>query len=146
MRFEIARRADDRGALVGGNSHGDHVALDELAEVDAGIEMAGDEVEAHLVVRGDVEDDVGIGTREWAELRCQHHRRRQRRDDESHAPRRPIAKRRDLSERVSDVGQRRVKASDELVARISRCDAPGCPRQQPNANLLLKSFDRMAQC
>lgn len=68
MRFEVSRRADNRGALVGGDSHGDHVAVDELAEVDAGIEMAGHEVEAHLVGRCDVEDDIGIGAREWAEF------------------------------------------------------------------------------
>ena len=57
---EVRRRAHDGRALIHGHSHGDHVALDELAEVDARVEVPGDEIEAHLVRCRDVEDDVGV--------------------------------------------------------------------------------------
>src|SRR4029450_3858847 len=54
MRVEIRGRADDRRALIRRHSYGDHVALDELAEVNARIEVPGDEIEVHLVGRRDV--------------------------------------------------------------------------------------------
>ena len=85
MRVEIRRRADDGRALIGGHSHGDHVALDELTEVNARVEVPGDKIEAHFVGRRDVEHDVGVGLRKCAEFRRQHHRRRQGRHDETHA-------------------------------------------------------------
>ena len=129
MVFEVLRRADDRRALVGGDSYGDHVAFDELAKMDAGIEMAGHEIEAHLVGRRDIEDDIGVCMRECSERRREHHRRRERRDDETYATRRPFSKPRDLPERFSDVCQRRIKASDELLAGVGRRDAPRRPRQ-----------------
>src|SRR6187549_2587911 len=50
-------------------SRGDYVALDEFPEVDAGVEVTGDEIHAHLIRRRDVDDDVGVGMSECPELR-----------------------------------------------------------------------------
>jgi hypothetical protein len=145
MRFEVRRRPDDRGALVGRDAHRDHVALDELAEVDAGIEVSGDEIEARFVRRRDVEDDVGIGARKRAKLRGEHHRRRQWRDDQTHAAGRPFAQAGDVLERTANVRQRGIKASDELFARVGWRNAARGPRQQPNPDLLFESIDGMAE-
>ena len=41
---KYCRRDDDGGALLPRDLHGHHVALEELAEVDAGVEAAGDQV------------------------------------------------------------------------------------------------------
>jgi hypothetical protein len=45
VRLEIRRRADEGNAHVLADADGDHVALDELANLDACVVFAGDEVE-----------------------------------------------------------------------------------------------------
>jgi hypothetical protein len=69
-------------------------------------------LDAHLVGRRDVEDDIGIAARERSELRREHHDRRQRRANEPYAARRPLSKPRDLPYCISDIGQRRIQATD----------------------------------
>src|SRR5438552_6785582 len=55
VRTEVRWGGDDGGALLTRDLHGHHVALEELAEVDAGVEPAGDQVAAAVVLGGDVE-------------------------------------------------------------------------------------------
>ena len=88
----------------------------------ARVEVSGDKVQPHLIRCCDVEDHVGIRACKCTELRCEHRGGRQWRDDETHAPHRSIAQIRDLSERISDVCQRRIEAGDQLRAGVvSRC-------------------------
>jgi len=46
--------------VIAGDADGDHVLLEELAEVDAGVEAPGDEIAA-AVAGGHVEHDLGEG-------------------------------------------------------------------------------------
>jgi len=40
VRFEVAQRGDDGGTVVARYARGDHVAFDELAQVDACVETS----------------------------------------------------------------------------------------------------------
>ena len=71
MRVEVAGRGHDGGALLARDPHGGHVALEELAEVDARIVASRDEVAARVVFARDVEHDVRVRARECRELRTQ---------------------------------------------------------------------------
>ena len=64
---------DDRPPDVGPDSHGDHVLLDELTQMDAGVESCADEIDPSLLGRGQVDLDVRVVAGELAELRRQHH-------------------------------------------------------------------------
>src|SRR5262245_48010306 len=118
MRVEIRRRTDDGRALVGGYSHRDHVALDELTEVNTRVEATRYEIEPHFVRRRDVEHDVWIGIRECRELRRKHHRRRQRRDDQAHAPGRTLTLFGNPVQYRRHITQRRTQTADELLTRV----------------------------
>ena len=54
---QVLRRGDDGGALIRRDAHRDHVALDELAQLDARVEAGGHEVDA-VVAHADVHRDV----------------------------------------------------------------------------------------
>ena len=60
MRVEVRGRRHDRRALLACHPDRDHVALDELAEVNAGVEAARDQVASRVVFARDVERDIGV--------------------------------------------------------------------------------------
>ena len=82
MRGEVLGRADDGRPLIGRHADRDHVALDEPAEMNAGVEAGADEIEASLLGRGQVEEHVGVVAGELTEFRGEHHPRRQAGRDE----------------------------------------------------------------
>jgi hypothetical protein len=63
MGREVGGRADDHRPQVPRDAHGDHVLLDELAQLDAGIETVGHEAGV-TVRRLDLEQHVRIFPRE----------------------------------------------------------------------------------
>jgi Type I phosphodiesterase / nucleotide pyrophosphatase len=123
MRVEIRRRAHDGRALIGGHSHCNHVALDELTEVNARVEVPADKIEAHFVRRRDVEHDVGVCIRKCAEFRRKHHRRRQRRYDETHASGRAFPAFGNVVQYGRDIPERGTQPAEQLLAGVRRCNA-----------------------
>ena len=59
MRVEVRGRRHDRRALLARHPDRDHVALNELAEVNAGVETARDQVASGIVLARDVKRDIG---------------------------------------------------------------------------------------
>ena len=84
VRLEIRGRADDGCAEIFGHPHGDHVLLYVFAELDAGIEASGHNIEARIV-GGDIEHDVGIVTRKLRQLRSEHRCAGDPRNQQPHA-------------------------------------------------------------
>ena len=114
MSREVVRRTHDGEPVIARHAHGDHVALDRFTEVNASVEARGDELCASLLRRGDIEDDVREPTCKWHQLGCEHHRCRQRCDQQTHTPRRPLAQPNDLIEDGFDFAERGTQATDEL--------------------------------
>jgi hypothetical protein len=50
VRFEVAQRGDDGGTLVARYARGDHVAFDELAQVDACVETSSHGIQRAVAV------------------------------------------------------------------------------------------------
>src|SRR5207247_803944 len=96
-RTGIKRR---RGAIL---SDGDHVLLDELSVMDAGVVPARHEIDSAFI-GGDIEHHVRIVARELTELRSKDRSRGQRRADEPHASRRLVAPSGDLFEGRANIG------------------------------------------
>src|SRR5436190_148299 len=73
-RAPILQDTHKRWPMIPRYSNRDHVPLDELPELDAGVEPGRDEILSPVVNR-DVEHDVRIRVRELSQLRREHHRR-----------------------------------------------------------------------
>lgn len=108
VRLEIAGRADNRRALVARHPDRDHVAFDELAEMNARVEPTGNEVQG-AIVRGDVEHDIGIATGELLELGAEEHLRREAWRDEANGPGRSGAQPGDVLQHRANVRERRAQ-------------------------------------
>src|SRR6516164_696816 len=66
--FEVARRTYYRQLLHRPQGYGDHVTLQRVAQADAGIESAGDDI-AQIVVDRDIERDLRVALAERREAR-----------------------------------------------------------------------------
>src|SRR5215813_10453986 len=66
--FEVARRTYYRQLLHRPQGYGDHVTLQGVAQADAGIESAGDDI-AEIIVERDVERDLRVPLAEGCEVR-----------------------------------------------------------------------------
>ena len=135
---------DDGGALLTRDLHGYHVALEELAEVDAGVEARGDQVTAAVVVGGDVEHDLGMVARELGELRTHRHGDREGRGNQADDAGRLLTESADLGERTVDVFQRGPQPREEPLPGIGRRHGACRTREQADTETLLEPADRMA--
>jgi len=88
------------------DADGDHVLLDELAVVDAGVVPTGHEVHSALI-RRDIQQHVRIVARELPELRSPHRGGGQRRYEQAHASTRRVALPGDLAEGGTNIRERR---------------------------------------
>src|SRR5215813_12643598 len=66
--FEVARRTYHRQLLHRPQGHGDHVTLQRVAQADASIESAGDDI-AEIIVERDIERDLRVPLAERGEVR-----------------------------------------------------------------------------
>ena len=92
--------------MIRRDADGDHVLLDELPVVDAGVVPTRHEIDSAFIGR-DIEHHVRIVARELTELRSEHRSRGKRRHDEAHASRRLVALPGDLSEGGANIRERR---------------------------------------
>jgi hypothetical protein len=81
-----------------------------------------------------------------SELWRKHRHRGVPRCHDAHAPRRFVAKARNLIERAANIRKRGIEMRDQLFAGIGRGNAAGRPREQAHANLFFQSANRMAEC
>src|SRR2546428_11656380 len=107
MRVEIAGRADDGWPQVWGHADHDHVSLDELPQMNAGVETGGDEVDAALVARH-VQHDVGVLADELSQLGAEYRGGGEGRDDQTHATGRPVTQPGNQVQRFANVAERRA--------------------------------------
>jgi hypothetical protein len=84
IRFEIFRRPSDRETHFFGDADGDHVSLDELAELNAGVVFAGAEIDG-VIGSGYLQDNLRIGASKLSQPWQNHHLRRRSRNDESNS-------------------------------------------------------------
>src|SRR5437867_10283394 len=94
-RLEIRRRAHDGRPVIFGDPYSNHVLLDELSEVNAGVEPSSNNIDA-TVVGGDVEDDVRVIAHKLGQFRCEHCHRGKPWHQQTHATRRFVAEPGDL--------------------------------------------------
>ena len=66
--FEVVRRTDYRQLLHPPQGYGDHVTLQRVAQADAGIESAGDNI-AETVIDRNVERDLRVALAERGKVR-----------------------------------------------------------------------------
>jgi hypothetical protein len=80
-RLEILRRSDDRETHLLGDSDGNHVPLDELAKLNAGIVLPGYKID-RVIGGSDLQNNFWVGACEVSQLRQNHHLRGCSWDDE----------------------------------------------------------------
>lgn len=143
MRFEIGGRADDGGAVIGRDTDGDHVLLNVFAEVDSGVETAGDDVHA-VVVGGDLEDDIGEFAGELAELGGEDAVDGEFGQEKADAAGGMVAAAGDLLEGEADFADGGAHTGEELFAGESGGNAAGGPGEQADVELLFEAADGVA--
>src|SRR5258708_36438870 len=102
--------------------------------MNARVETRGNEVDAALI-GGDVEQDVRIVAGKLSELWCEDGWRCKWRHQQAHASGRPVTKRGKVVQRPPNIAERRPQMSQQLFAGFRRCDAPGRPGEQSDADL-----------
>ncbi len=143
-RREIGRRADDRHAQVRPDAHGDHVLGHDPAEADAGVVPLRDDV-GQAIVDGDLDLDVRMVGQESLQGGPEHRFGRVlvRRDaDGAGGLRTELAQRGQLG---VDLVQPGAHGPQQAFARVGRRDAARGAGQQPDAEPLFESTDRVAE-
>ena len=114
----------DGRALLAGDLDRDHVALDELAEVDAGVEASADQVRAAVPFGGDVQHHIGIVAGELREPGPDVHGDRYGRRQQADGAGRLRAQFADLGEHVLDLVERGTQPRQHTLARLRGHLAP----------------------
>ncbi len=103
IRFEISRRPNNREADFFGDADGDHVSMNELAELDTCIVLDGDDVN-RVIGRRYLQKDFRTGARKLSQFGQEHHLRRHPWNDESNP----------ASRRLSMLSRFRYRSLDPL--------------------------------
>jgi hypothetical protein len=141
---EIGRRARHQHPLVRADADRDHVALEALAEPDAGVEALLDDVD-ELLLHRDLDLDVGMVGHQPGELRIKDVARRVAVRADPDRPGGTGAQRGQTFEACLDLVQRRPQGGGELLAGVRRRDAAGGAGQQAQVEPLLEPLDRVAE-
>ena len=141
---ESKGRGDDRRALLPRDLDRDHVALEELTEVDPGVEARRDQVAPAVVFGGDVEHDIRVIAGEFGELRTHRHGDRDRRRKQADGAGRLLAKPADLGESGLDLVEGRPQLRQQTLSRIRRCHVACRACEQTQTQTLLERADRVA--
>lgn len=115
-----------------------------LAEVDAGVEAAGDQVAPDVVLAREVEYHVGIVAGELRQLRPQHRRQHDRRRDRADDAGRLRTEPAHVDERRLDVAEGRTELREQALSRVRGRDGARGPREEPQSEALLERAYRMA--
>jgi hypothetical protein len=90
MEFEIGARAHNRSSVVFGYPNSDHVLFNVFPVVNVCVEASSNDVHP-AVIRGNVQNDIGVIAGELRKLRPQHCRRGKPRHQQTHAAGRLVA-------------------------------------------------------
>ena len=143
-RLKVGGRADDGETHVAGNAHGNHVALDELSDLDAGVVLAGDEVDG--AVRGcDFENDLGVVGSELREPRHQDHAGGGAGDDEAQATGGVLAAATGFGEGVLDAFESRSEIREQGCPGGGGSDAASGASEQLEADAALEGAQSVAE-
>jgi hypothetical protein len=134
---EVVGRGDDEEACLAHDLHGDHVALDLLAEADAGVEPFAHDVARHADHR-DVELDAGMGMHEACEHRRDHQICDRRLHGEPQQAGRLVRVAGGLRGRCRELAERRAHAREQPRACLGQRDAAGGAVEQARAEALLE--------
>jgi hypothetical protein len=127
--LEVVWRTDNRQSQVGAYPHGDHVALDQFANVNPSIKVAGHEING-FVGSGDVKNDIGKRICELPQLRQQHHSNGRTRQDEPQSACRSMAQLAYLRQRSTDSFESWSQVVKKRVACRRRRDMSCRARKQ----------------
>jgi EmrB/QacA subfamily drug resistance transporter len=144
MAREVGGRPDHHRAHLATKPYGDHVALEQLAEPDAGVEAFADQV-GEVVLDAQIQRDARIGGEEVHQHRLQQRARDDLRHGQAQRARRGAAALAQLLERRVDRAERWLDAREQLAAGVSEADPPGRALEEAHAQPLLELAHRLAQ-
>src|SRR5215831_2680328 len=104
--------------MIGRHAHGNHVLLDVLSKMNASIEMVCNDVPA-AIIRGDIENDVGIPTDQFPKFRGDH-RECITRYEQAHTASRFCAGTRYNLKALPKVFESRSQSIEELFSRFGK--------------------------
>ena len=143
MFFQIGRRGYGQHPEIVGEPQRRHVALDPLADLDAGVEATGDEV-LNGVVDDDLEADRRIFRHEGLQQRRQPPRRRRSRDHEPQRADRLVAEQVDALQRIVDALDDRLDLGKQPFAGLGEGHAAGRTVEQPHPEPVFQRADGLA--
>ena len=140
---QVGRRTDDRHPQVGADPDRDHVLGHLLAAPHPGVEAPGDDV-GQAVVGDELDADVGILRQEPRQLRPEQVVDRVVGRGDADGAGRLVAQLGERGELGLDLVEPRPDGAQQPLPGLGRRDAAGGPRQEPEADLLLETADRVA--
>jgi hypothetical protein len=143
MPREVRGRADHGHPDVAGHGHGDHVAVDHLAELDPGVVPLGDDVTGR-VAHVEVEPDVRMRRQEISEQRAAAHEVDRASYVQSERAPRDVAQLPDVGDGRTYLLQRRPHRRIEPLPGLREPHAARGPLQQDDAQLPLELAQRLA--
>lgn len=129
FRFEICWRANDRQTHFPGYADSDHIALDELTELNTGVILPRYKING-VVRRSDFKDDFRISASKLSQLWQQHHLRSRSWNDQANAACRMLALLSSFGNRPLNPFERRAKFTEESGAGGGWSDAACSPSEQ----------------
>src|SRR5262245_54807760 len=138
--FEVARRTNYRQLLHRPQGYGDHVTLQRVAQADAGIESAGDDI-AEIVVNGDVEGDLWITLSERGEVRLNQSSVADVCGVDAQQAMWALGEISRLLYRITNLGQCGCERAEQLSPRLGERDTAGRAVEQAYIQLRLELLD-----
>src|SRR5262245_60396015 len=139
--LEVARRTYDRQLLQRPQGYGDHVALQRVAQADAGIESAGDDID-EIVVDRDIERDLRVALAERSEARLNQSGVRDVSGVYAQQAVWALGEIPRLLYRIANLSQCRCKRAEQLHPGLGERDAPGRAVEEAYVQLRFELLDR----
>src|SRR5262245_2063692 len=139
--LEVARRTYDRQLLQRPQGYGDHVALQRVAQADAGIESAGDDI-AEIVVDRNIERDLWVALAERGEARLNQSSVRDISGVDAQQAVWALGEISRLLYRIANLSQCGCERAEQLRPGLGERDAPRRAVEQAYAQLRFELLDR----
>src|SRR5262245_17281663 len=140
--FEVARRSYYGQLLHRPQGYGDHVALQRVAQADAGIESAGDDI-AEIVVDRDIERDLRVALAERGEARLNQNSVRDVRGVDAQQAMWALGEISHLLYRIANLSQCGRERADQLRPGLGERDTAGRAVEQAYVQLRFELLDRL---
>src|SRR5215468_697922 len=140
MTFEVARRTYYGQSLHRSQGYGDHVTLQRVAQADAGIESAGDDV-AEIVVDRDIKRDLRVALAERGEARLNQRSVGDVPGVDAQQAMWALGEISCLLYRIANLNQRGCERAEQLCPGLGERDAAGRAVEQAYVQLCFKLLD-----